>query len=182
MATRARIGIKQKSGRIIASYQHCDGYPGGLGYNLCEHWEDKKKVTEAIKLGDSSKWHYIIGDKIDFDDRSNPMYEVQNCYYGRDRGEKDCGYKIYKDEAEYIKEGFHSGEQYVYLLKDTGELDYLKKPKFTWHYVASHYTDDGKEVIDPFFRPLEEEAIKDHIDILKRVLEMREEAKNRKVA
>ena len=79
MATRARIGIKQKSGRIIASYQHWDGYPGGLGYNLCEHWEDKKKVTEAIKLGDSSKWHYIIGDKIDFDDRSNPMYEVQNC-------------------------------------------------------------------------------------------------------
>ena len=68
MATRARIGIKQKSGRIIASYQHWDGYPGGLGYNLCEHWEDKKKVTEAIKLGDSSKWHYIIGDKVDFDE------------------------------------------------------------------------------------------------------------------
>ena len=59
MATRARIGIKQKSGRIIASYQHWDGYPGGLGYNLCENWGDSKKVTEAIKLGDSSKWHYI---------------------------------------------------------------------------------------------------------------------------
>ena len=116
MATRARIGIKQKSGRIIASYQHWDGYPGGLGYNLCEHWEDKKKVTEAIKLGDSSKWHYIIGEQIDFDDRSNPMYEVQNCYYGRDRGEKGCGYKVYKDEAEYIREGFNSGEQYVLSL------------------------------------------------------------------
>ena len=54
MATRARIGIKQKSGRIIASYQHWDGYPGGLGYNLCENWENSKKVTDAIKLGDSS--------------------------------------------------------------------------------------------------------------------------------
>ena len=53
MATRARIGIKQKSGRIIASYQHWDGYPGGLGYNLCENWENSKKVTDAIKLGDS---------------------------------------------------------------------------------------------------------------------------------
>ena len=42
MATRARIGIKQKSGRIIASYQHWDGYPGGLGYNLIENWEDPK--------------------------------------------------------------------------------------------------------------------------------------------
>ena len=89
MATRARIGIQQKSGRIIASYQHWDGYPGGLGFNLIENWEDPKKVTEAIKLGDSSKWHQIIGDKVDFDDRDNQMYEVQNVYYGRDRGEKN---------------------------------------------------------------------------------------------
>ena len=182
MATRARIGIKQKSGRIIASYQHWDGYPGGLGYNLCEHWEDKKKVTEAIKLGDSSKWHYIVGEQIDFDDRSNPMYEVQNCYYGRDRGEKGCGYKVYKDEAEYIREGFNSGEQYVYLMKDAGEQNYLGKPKFTWFYVESRYTSEGKEVFDKEFKLLEEDAIKEHIENLKRVLEMREEAKNRKVA
>ena len=182
MATRARIGIKQKSGRIIASYQHWDGYPGGLGYNLCENWEDSKKVTEAIKLGDSSKWHYIVGDQIDFDDRSNPMYEVQNCYYGRDRGEKDVGYKIYKDEAEYIKNGFRSGEQYVYLLKDTGDKNYLGKPKFTWYYVESRYTSEGKEVIDDAFKPLERYAILEHIDILKRTMQMEDEAKNRKVA
>jgi hypothetical protein len=171
MATRARIGIKQKSGRIIASYQHWDGYPGGLGYNLCEHWEDSKKVTEAIKLGDSSKWHYIIGDKVDFDDRDNPMYEVQNVYYGRDRGEKGVGYKIYKDEDDYIKHGFNSGEQYIYLMKDVGEKNYLGKPKMSWHFVGSHYTSDGKEVTDPFFRPLEEVAIKEHIEILNRHLE-----------
>jgi len=172
MATRARIGIKQKSGRIIASYQHWDGYPGGLGFNLCENWEDPKKVTEAIKLGDSSKWHTIIGEKIDFDDRSNPMHEVQNVYYGRDRGEKDCGYKIYKDEAEYIANGFRSGEQYVYLMKLDGDKNYLGNPKGTWYYVESRYTDDGKEVIDDAFKPLEEDAIKDQIDILNRTLEM----------
>tara|TARA_R100001480_G_scaffold74948_1_gene85447 strand:- start:559 stop:1098 length:540 start_codon:yes stop_codon:yes gene_type:complete len=172
MATRARIGIKQKSGRIIASYQHWDGYPGGLGYNLCEHCEDAKKVTEAIKLGDSSKWHYIVGDKVDFDDRSNPMYEVQNVYYGRDRGEKGVGYKIYKDEDDYIKHGFNSGEQYIYLMKDVGEKNFLGKPKMSWHFVGSHYTSDGKEVTDPFFRPLEEVAIKEHIEILNRHLEM----------
>ena len=177
MATRARIGIKQKSGRIIASYQHWDGYPGGLGYNLCENWEDKKKVTEAIKLGDSSKWHYIIGEQIDFDDRSNPMYEVQNCYYGRDRGEKNCGYKVYKDEAEYIENGFNSGEQYVYLMKDAGEKDYLGNPKFTWYYVESRYTEQGKEVIDDAFKPLENDSIRDKIDMLNRVLEMRKERK-----
>ena len=182
MATRARIGIKQKSGRIIASYQHWDGYPGGLGYNLCENWEDSKKVTEAIKLGDSSKWHYIVGEQIDFDDRSNPMYEVQNCYYGRDRGEKDVGYKIYKDEAEYIREGFNSGEQYDYLMKLDGDKDYLDRPKGTWYYVESRYTKDGKEVIDDAFKPLEVDAIKDRIAILNRTLEMIEESKKRKVA
>ena len=110
MATRARIGIKQKSGRIIASYQHWDGYPGGLGYNLCENWENPKKVTDAIKLGDASKWGVIIGEKHDFDkDRHQSEYDHMNCYYGRDRGEKNVGYKIYKDEAEYIANGFHSG-------------------------------------------------------------------------
>lgn len=171
MATRARIGIKQKSGRIIASYQHWDGYPGGLGYNLIENWEDPKKVTEAIKLGDSSKWHYIIGDKIDFDDRKNPMHDVQNVYYGRDRGEKDTGFKIYKDEAEYIKEGFHSGEQYVYLMKLDGAKDYMGEPKGTWYFVESKYTEEGKEVIDNAFKPLITVAIKEHIEILKRYME-----------
>ena len=177
MATRARIGIKQKSGRIIASYQHWDGYPGGLGFNLCENWEDPKKVTEGIKLGDSSKWHTIIGDKIDFDDRSNPMHDVQNCYYGRDRGEKDCGYKVYKDEAEYIANGFRAGEQYVYLMKLDGKKDYLDNQKGTWYYVESRYTEQGKEVIDEEFKPLEEDAIKDQIDMLNRTLEMIKERK-----
>ena len=170
MATRARIGIQQKSGRIIASYQHWDGYPGGLGFNLVENWEDPKKVTRAIKLGDSSKWHQIIGDKVDFDDRDNEMYEVQNVYYGRDRGEKNAGYRVYKDEADYIKHGFHSGEQYVYLMKLDNDKDYLGKPIGTWYYVESRYTDNGKEVIDDAFKPLAKVAIQDHIHMWQRVL------------
>ena len=124
MATRARIGIMQKSGRIIASYQHWDGYPGGLGYKLCEHWEDSKKVTDAIKLGDASKWGYIVGKKIDFDKvKYGSDDDLQNCYYGRDRGEKNAGYRVYKDEAEYLKKGFNSSEEYIYLMKDTGDKD-----------------------------------------------------------
>ncbi len=170
MATRARIGIKQKSGRIIGAYQHWDGYPGGLGFNLIENWEDPKKVTEAIKVGDSSKWQTIIGEKIDFDDRSNPMHEVQNCYYGRDRGEKNSGFRIYQDEQDYIKNGFRSGEQYVYLMKLDGANDYLNRPIGTWYFVESKYTEQGKEVIDDAFKPLAKVAIQDHIEMWKRVL------------
>jgi hypothetical protein len=160
MSTRARIGIMQKSGRIIASYQHWDGYPGGLGYKLCEHWEDSKKVTDAIKLGDASKWGYIVGKKIDFDKvKYGSDDDLQNCYYGRDRGEKNAGYRVYKD---------------------TGDKDFLGKPKFTWYYSASTYVDkpDGgyKESISDF-KPLERYAILEHIDILKRTMEMEDERK-----
>ena len=170
MATRARIGIQQKSGRIIASYQHWDGYPGGLGYNLEEHWTDVKKVTDAIKLGNSSKWGQFIGGKIDFDNRNSETYDYQNVYYMRDRGEKDQGYRVYKNEAEYLAEGFNSGEEYIYLMKVDGKTDYMGKPIGTWYY--SPYS-------NPEFKVLEEDAINDHIDMLKRHME---QMKKRQVA
>lgn len=162
MATRARIGIKQKSGRIIASYQHWDGYPGGIGFTLVDHWYKADKVTKAIKLGDASKWGYFIGDKIDFDDREAESYDYQNVYYGRDRGEKDCGYKIYKDEQDYLDNGFKSGEEYIYLAKDTGQKDYLGRSQVTWFYA--HY-DNG------IWKLLEKDAIKEHIAMMQRHLE-----------
>lgn len=167
MATRARIGILQKDGSVLASYQHWDGYPGGLGYNLCDHWTDAVKVTKAIKLGNASKWGFIIGTKVDFDDRHDPLHEVQNVYYMRDRGEKDQGPTTYKDEAEYLAEGFNSGEEYIYLLKSTGKKDFIGKTVGEWFYSAY-----GKP-----FKALEEDAIKDHIDMLKRHLEMMKERK-----
>ena len=68
MATRARVAIQQKN-QIIGSYQHWDGYPSGLGYNLVDNWYRADKVIKAIKLGDASKWGQFIGEKIDFDNR-----------------------------------------------------------------------------------------------------------------
>tara|TARA_B100000902_G_scaffold35468_2_gene42591 strand:+ start:5930 stop:6430 length:501 start_codon:yes stop_codon:yes gene_type:complete len=159
MSTRARIGFQKEDGSIIGAYQHFDGYPGGLGYLLVDHWEDSKKTESAIKLGDASFWRYCEGKKIDFDNRSHPMYEIQNVYYGRDRGEKDVGAKTYKDEKEYLSKGFNSGEDYIYLLKDTGDKDYLGKPKYTWFYTKYDQTDSLK--------PLENDAIKDKIEMLK---------------
>ena len=161
MATRARIGILNEDGTVTASYQHWDGYPGGLGYNLVDYWTDANKVKDAISLGNASKWGFIIGTKVDFDDRQDPLHEVQNVYYMRDRGEKDQGPTTYKDEAEYLAEGFNSGEEYIYLLKNTGKKDFLGKAVGEWFY-----SDYGKP-----FKELEEDAINDHIDMLKRHLE-----------
>ena len=167
MATRARIAIQTENG-IIGAYQHWDGYPGGLGYNLIDNWYKADKITDAIKLGNSSKWGIIIGEKIDFDDRNNPMHDVQNVYYMRDRGEKDQGPKTYKDEADYLDRGFNTGEDYIYLAKNTGEKDYLGNAQVTWFYASY----DSKE-----FKPLEKYAILEHIDMLKRHLEMMEQRK-----
>jgi len=167
MATRARIAIQTENG-IIGAYQHWDGYPGGLGYNLIDNWYKADKITAAIELGNSSKWGQFIGEKIDFDNRESETYDYQNVYYMRDRGEKDQGPKTYKDEADYLKRGFNTGEEYIYLAKNTGQKDYLGNTQVTWFY--SHYE-------NPQFKPLEEDAINDHIDMLKRHLEMMKQRK-----
>lgn len=162
MATRARIGIQLKEDKIIGSYQHWDGYPGGLGYNLIDNWCKADKVTEAIMLGDATKWNYIVGTEVDFDDRNDPQYDVQNVYYGRDRGEKNCSHKVYTSEEAYLTNGFRSGEDYIYLAKNTGQKDYLGNDELTWFYASY----DSKQ-----FKPLEEVAIRDHIEMLNRHLE-----------
>jgi hypothetical protein len=172
MATRARIGIQLPDGSIRAAYQHWDGYPGGLGYKLCEYWTNPEKVQKAIELGNASTWNQIIGEKCDFDDRNAESHDVQNIYYGRDRGEKDQGAHTYKNESEYLQEGFSSGEEYIYLLKDTGVKDPLGKALGEWHY-ATRVWNTGEKDYDAAkgFEPLEAVAILEHIESLRRYLQ-----------
>ena len=169
MATRGRVGIQQKDGTIISSYIHWDNYLAGTGYKLCEYWTDPKKVLKAIKLGNASSWGQIIGNKIDFDDRSDEMHGVQNVYYMRDRGERDQGPRVFRNEAEYLKDGFRSSEEYIYLMKEVGEKDFLGKPQGTWFYA--HYSDPTE------FKPVEEKAIQEHIESLQRYLKDKKERK-----
>ena len=158
MATRARIGIQQNK-QIIASYQHWDGYPGGLGYKLEEYWTDPSKVTQAIKLGNASMWGMFIGEAIDFDNRDAETYYFQNVYYGRDRGEKDQGFNKYSNQEDYLDNGFNAGEEYIYLMKMTGKKDFLGKECGEWFY-ASYSNREWK--------PLMRDAVQEHIDILRR--------------
>jgi hypothetical protein len=155
--------------------------PRWTGLHTINHWESPKKTTEAIELGDSSKWGYFVGSKIDFDKVEHGSDDdLQNCHYGRDRGEKNSGHKVYRDEADYLERGFNSSEEFIYLLKDTGDKDFLGKPKFTWYYSASTYVDKpggGYKEVTSDFKPLERVAILEHIDILKRTMEMEDERK-----
>ena len=153
MATRARIGLELKDGSFISSYQHWDGYPGGLGYTLCDYWNDYDKVKEAIELGNASKWGVMVGNKIDFDDRKAENYDIQNVYYMRDRGEKDQGHRRHLNGVCLLDEAFDCGEEYLYVFKET------KDDKYEWFYVA----ESDKETI----KPLMIDAMEDHIRILK---------------
>ena len=162
MATRARIALELKDGSFISSYQHWDGYPGGLGFNLIENWDNYDKVKEAIELGDASKWGMIVGEKVDFDDRDNDVHDVQNVYYGRDRGEKDVGYRKHLNGVCLLDEAFDCGEEFLYIFKET------KDGVWEWFYV-----DEYKDKNTPI--PLYEDAIRDKIGILKRVLDMKKE-------
>jgi hypothetical protein len=172
MATRARIGIQLPDGSIRAAYQHWDGYPGGLGYKLCEHWTNPEKVQKAIELGNASTWNQIIGEKCDFDDRNAESHDVQNIYYGRDRGEKDQGAHTYKNESEYLQEGFSSGEEYIYLMKNTGVKDPLGKAQGEWHYATRVWNTNEKDYdAAKGFEPLEAVAILEHIESLRRYLQ-----------
>ena len=143
-----------------------------MGYKLIDHWTNPEKVQKAIELGNASTWGVIIGDKTDFDDRNNEMHDVQNIYYGRDRGEKDQKARTYVNEAEYLEDGWGSGEEYIYLLKDTGVKDPLGKSQGEWYYATRVWSDAKKDYdAAKGFEPLEAVAILDHIESLRRYLQ-----------
>jgi hypothetical protein len=182
MATRARIGLQLPNGKITASYHHWDGYTGGLGYNLCDNWTKLDKVKSAIELGNASVWGMVIGEKTDFDDRNCETHDVQNIYYGRDRGEKHQGPNTYVNEQEYLAEGWGSGEEFIYLLKDTGQKDPWGRAEGEWFYATRVWNDSKKDYDDAKgFEPLQEEAIEDRIRILQGTLKIIRDSK-RKVA
>ena len=172
MATRARIGILLPNGHVKAAYQHWDGYPGGLGYNLIHNWCNPAKVLRAIELGNASHWGEIIGEQIDFDDRHNEQHAVQNVYYGRDRGERDQCARSYRNEQEYLVEGWGSGEEYIYLMRDQGASNVLGEAQGVWSYATRQWNTNEKDY-DPAggFEPLEARATEDRIRMLQRELQ-----------
>jgi hypothetical protein len=157
MATRARIGLELDDGSFISSYQHWDGYPGGLGYMLIDHWSDYKKVKEAIELGDASVWRYTIGESLIDQDTDIPGRidsDYQNVYYMRDKGEKDANHKRHLNGVCLIDEAWKSGEDYLYVYKDIGKGTEVK---YEWFYMKHD---------DKAMKPLFQDAIKDHIRML----------------
>ena len=76
------------------------------------------------------------------------------------------------NEAEYLEDGWSSGEEYIYLMKNTGVKDPLGKALGEWYYATRVWNTNEKDYdAAKGFEPLEAVAIQEHIDSLKRHLE-----------
>lgn len=114
MATRSAIGIKHGD-TVKAVYCHWDGYPEGVGATLLGHYSNSVKLNKLISLGDMSSLGEEIGEKHDFDNRSEDTWTT---FYGRDRGEKGTEFRTFLSEESFLKD-FNAGEDYSYLY-DSG--------------------------------------------------------------
>lgn len=120
MATRSTIAIELADGKVKQVYCHWDGYLDHNGKILLEHYSDATVAEQLIDIGDISSLNYEIGEKHDFDtryDREDPRSKWTK-YYGRDRGEDGCAYKLFHDFAHYKAD--HQYEEYEYILRNNG--------------------------------------------------------------
>lgn len=117
--TRSQIGKIDKSGKIVSTYVHYDGYPENM-VPLLKNYKDTKSVDQLLKLGKGGISYLApkLGDKaMDF---SNPEKGV-TLFYGRDRNEKgDMTTKAeVKNVAKYLKQVANSsGAEYAYLYDE----------------------------------------------------------------
>jgi hypothetical protein len=132
MSTRSRIGIIRQrpegEAPIVESvYCHFDGYPGGVGKTLHEHWTDVSNIDELLRLGDLSALGEEVGEDQGtgwFDARHETLHGTYDeprdpaddprsrwsLFYGRDRGEEGVDSVVhpiddfpdYGQEAEYV--------------------------------------------------------------------------------
>jgi hypothetical protein len=114
MATRSTIAIEYANGTVEQVYCHWDGYLSNNGKILITHYRDAFKLEQMIRLGDISSLGAEIGEKHDFDDRCDDC-----TFYGRDRGEKDVGPKLFQSFEDY--KANHQYEEYEYIYRNDGE-------------------------------------------------------------
>jgi len=116
MSTRSYIGLKQSDG-VVAIYCHSDGCPSYVGSLLLENYNTEDRIKELLELGDLSCLGKLIGDKHDFDDRSDEHSDW--CVaYGRDRDEEDVDARKFKTVKDFKSAGSQLWVDYTYLFED----------------------------------------------------------------
>lgn len=155
MSTRSLVGIQNKDGSVNYVYVHSDGYLSGVGKTLLENYSDRKKVRRLINLGDLSSLGEVIGRKHPFDlSKLYPNYwndpvvhakfdaDPRQKYtraYGRDRGEKDVGFKTAASLKDFKRQDM--GTEFWYVRLYNGAWAYSDGLKRDFHLVTpKHFT------------------------------------------
>ena len=135
MSTRSMIAVMHGN-KAKAVYCHWDGYVAHNGAILVEHY-DSVKANKLVSMGDISSLRPNIGEAHAFSslDTEMPAEEYEEIYgdmctfYGRDRGEKDVGFKVFPTLKE--AEEHYTWSDYYYCFKYTKSSDYTLGE---WHY------------------------------------------------
>lgn len=115
MATRSTIAIERQDGTIAMVYCHWDGYLKNNGRILYQHYSDPAKLERLIEHGDISSLGEDIGEKHDFDMRT----EGWTTFYRRDRGERFTNKVTFENFDDYLDN--HQYEEFDYILKNNGQ-------------------------------------------------------------
>ena len=124
MGTRSRIAVMH--GSVCKSvYCHWDGYLDHNGRILQEYY-DSAKANNLVALGDLSSQRPNIGEKHAFSKLEVPMdgeaydklYGDMTTFYGRDRGEEGCDFKVAHSFDEFLEQVNYCGAEYYYVMKD----------------------------------------------------------------
>ena len=145
MATRSTIAILETSGAVKQIYCHWDGYIGHNGKILKEHYKTPERVKELISHGDLSILAPNINPSLGTHCFDNPEKGV--CvYYGRDRGESNTEFRVYRD-YDYFRFN-RQKEEYDYLFVEAESKWYLlgKKAEKT-SFLTELDTQEEKESI-----------------------------------
>ena len=120
MATRSRIAIELKDGRIKSIYCHWDGYISNNGKLLVDHYTDRDKVNQLIELGDIS---YLAPEVNPSEPHTfDKPQEGVVVAFGRDRGEKGVHHRADPDRGAFIRRGY---EEYGYLLNKENQWEVI---------------------------------------------------------
>ena len=125
MGTRSRVAVMH--GDVCKSvYCHWDGYLDHNGRILQEHY-DSEKANNLVALGDLSSLRPRIGEKhafsqFDLATEERKQYELvhgNSCtFYGRDRGEAGCEFKVAHTFEEFLDQVQGCGGEYYYVMRD----------------------------------------------------------------
>lgn len=151
MSTRSVIGILRKNSKGEAEVKsiscHFDGYPDGVGLELCTHYTDIEKIRALINLGDIS----ALAPEVNPDPKTphtfdNPQKGVVIAYV-RDRGE-DLPMPEWLSFAEFkrrYKDDVFMEYQYLY---DT-ENEHWIYTTSDWNAFYKITPSEEKEVATP---------------------------------